>query len=447
MRKENEKIFYHIYPLGFCGAPYKNEFKDENSKRILKIEDWIPHMKYLGVNAIYLGPLFESLEHGYDTVDYYKVDRRLGDNQALKYIISKLHENGIEVILDGVFNHVSREFFAFKDLQAVGKESKYTNWFDGIDFNIRSPYNDNFGYKSWAGHFNLVKLDTKNKETEEHLINAAKFWIDEFDIDGIRLDAADTLDFDFMKKLSFELKSKKKEFWLMGEVVHGDYRRWVNEGGLDCTTNYECYKGLYSSHNDKNYFEIAYSLKREFGENGVYKDIPMYNFADNHDVDRVATSLNNKNNLYPLYTILFTMPGVPSLYYGSEWKIEGHKGGYNDIEIRPNLDINIMNSSYETDFIGYLSQLSKIRKEFKSLKYGEYRECFVKSEQFGFEREYEDETILIIVNSSEKEIIVRENGVKNGKYYDLIKNKEIEIGDKSVTVEPFSGTILKRIRD
>ncbi len=445
MKSANEKIFYHIYPLGFCGAPHKNSSVEGVTERILKIIDWIPHMKYLGVNALYLGPVFESVEHGYDTVDYYRVDKRLGTNESLKYVISKLHENGIEVILDGVFNHVGREFFAFKDLQSNRENSRYVNWFDGIDFSKRSPYNDSFGYNNWAGHFSLVKLNLKNRETEEYLINAAKFWIDEFDIDGIRLDAADTLDFNFMKKLSVELKNKKQDFWLMGEVVHGDYRRWVNEGGLDCTTNYECYKGLYSSHNDKNYFEIAYSLKREFGENGVYRDIPMYNFADNHDVDRVTTSINKKAHLYPLYTILFAMPGVPSVYYGSEWKIEGHKGGYNDLEIRPALEIGRMNSEYETDLIGYIATLSKIKRQENTLKYGSYKEIFVKSEQFGFEREYQNETVNIMVNSSDNEVTVNDIGIKNGKYYDLMKSEEIEIWNNSVILEGNSEIILKRI--
>lgn len=438
-----EKIFYHIYPLGFCGTAHQNNYSLEPQETLLKVIDWIPHMKYLGVTSLYLGPLFESKEHGYDTSDYYNVDRRLGTNETLKKLVEVLHQNNIEVILDGVFNHVGRDFFAFQDLLREQKNSHYVSWFDGIDFNKSSPFNDPFGYKTWAGHYNLIKLKLSNKEVSDYLLDVASFWIDEFNIDGIRLDAADTLDFDFMEKLSALTKSKKQNFWLMGEVVHGDYSQWINRGKLDSVTNYECYKGLYSSHNDKNYFEIAHSLKRQFGQNGIYENMGLYNFADNHDVDRVMTSIKNENHLNTLYTLLFTMPGIPSLYYGSEWKLEGNKGTYNDLELRPSLDINEMNSKKNADLIQHLHSVSKIRKETKSLKFGSYKEILVKAEQFIFSREFEGETVFVFLNSSNIETSLKLDLLKNRNCYELLGNLEFYSNNGIFNLAPYSSQIIK----
>ncbi|RKX83293.1 MAG: alpha-amylase, partial [Spirochaetes bacterium] len=335
-------VFYHIYPLGFCGAPVKNDFQSEPVERLLKILDWIDHFKSMGINALYLGPVFESAEHGYDTVNYFTVDRRLGTNETLKRVVMELHNNGIKVVLDAVFNHTGRDFFAFKNLQHYGESSIYKEWFYGLDFNNRSPLNDPFDYHTWDGHYNLVKFNLNNPDTSEHLFEAVKMWVGEFNIDGLRLDAAADLTEGFMQNLSTLTKELKKNFWLMGEVVHGDYNIWANKNTLQSTTNYECYKGLYSSFNDTNMHEIAYALKRQSGSGGVYKNIRLYNFLDNHDVDRIASSLHNRTHLFPLHILLFTMPGIPSIYYGSEWGITGHKGGYNDMALRPSLDLDSM---------------------------------------------------------------------------------------------------------
>ena len=447
MRPINEKVFYHIYPLGFCGAPEVNDAGSEPVERLNKITGWIPHMKSLGINALYLGPVFESVKHGYDTVNYYEVDGRLGRNDTLKHLVEQLHRSGIELVIDGVFNHVGRNFFAFRDLMYFGGNSRYRDWFDGVDFGRTSPYNDQFTYNTWAGHYDLVKLNLKNYEVRDYLMNAAKYWIEEFDIDGIRLDAADSLDFDFMRTLSEVTKSIKADFWLVGEVVHGNYGRWITEAGIDSTTNYECYKGLYSSHNDKNYFEIAHSLKRQFASGGIYKNMPLYNFADNHDVDRVASSIKNKKHLYPLYTLLFTMPGVPSVYYGSEWGIEGRRTGGSDKALRPELDVNEMNSTGTVDLAKHISMLSHLRRSSGAINSGGYEELFVRAEQFGFMRENKGEKVAVLINSSDKESILDNLNILEGKYLDLLNNGcEIEISGKSpVNIYPNWARILRKI--
>ncbi len=422
----NDYFFYHIYPLGFCGAPKINDISAKPVKRLLKITNWIEHIKNLGVNAVYLGPVFESDKHGYDTIDYYNVDRRLGSNETLKEVTASFHKNGIKVILDGVFNHVSRKFPAFEDLLERNSDSSYKDWFTKIDFSKTSPFNDSFSYEGWDNHFELVKLNLKNDKVKQHLFNAVKMWIEEFGIDGLRLDAADCIDFSFLDELSRFTKNINPDFFLVGEVIHGDYNKWANTQMLDSVTNYECYKGLYSSHNDINYFEIAYSLNRQFGADGIYKNIPLYNFTDNHDVSRIATQLKNITHIYPLHVILFAMPGIPSIYYGSEFGVKGKKFNKSDDELRPAFELSQLYDKHGQDLLNVIRKLAAIRNSSQALKYGNYTQLYINHQQFAFMRNTKDETAIIAVNSSPAQMTLEiEVPFQNGTcYYDVLNPSE-----------------------
>ncbi len=397
-----DSIFYHIYPLGLTGAPSRNDFSQPPSARLDQLLDWIPHLKNLGVNALYLGPLFESTAHGYDTADYYHVDRRLGTNETLANLSAALHANGMRLVLDGVFNHVGRDFWAFRDLQARGYDSPYRDWFHNLRFGSHSPYGDPFTYESWAGNYDLVKLNLHNPAVREHLFGAVAHWMDAFGVDGLRLDAADVIDPDFLNALAAFCKARGADFWLMGEIVQGDYRRLANPQMLDAVTNYECYKGLYSSLASANYFEIAYALNRQFGEGGVYRGLPLYNFVDNHDVNRVASNLPKPEHLYPLYCLLFTMPGVPSIYYGSEWGLTGVRSKFSDRALRPALALDLARQgSPMPDLERTISGLARLRQATPALRYGEYRQLFVGHEQFAFARYTDRETVIIMLNAAD----------------------------------------------
>jgi len=399
----NEAIFYHIYPLGFTGAPRINEGTGTTGSRILKVLDWIPYLNELGINAIYFGPVFESETHGYDTSDYYQTDRRLGTKEEFKQVFDTLHNHGIRVVLDGVFNHVGRSFMPFQDVRRNREGSVYKDWFCGIDFHQYGPAGDGFSYETWQGNAELVKLNLRNQQVVEYLLGAVAMWIDELGIDGLRLDAADCVEMEYFRKLRAFTHAKRQDFWLMGEIIHGDYNVWANNTALDSVTNYECWKGIYSSHNDKNYFEIAYALKRQFGEHGIYKDLYLYNFADNHDVSRVASLLTRKEHLENVYTLLFTMPGVPSLYYGSEWGIEGMKAsGMNaDIPLRPCIELTDA-AEGDTGLLEHIRELAAVRKSSDALKYGNYQEVLVRNEQLIFARETDSDRRLIVLNLSDK---------------------------------------------
>lgn len=445
----NDAVFYHIYPLGFCGAPARNDFSKSPVKRLEKISQWLPHIQSLGVNALYLGPLFESSVHGYDTADYFKVDRRLGTNQDLKHLSNEMHEKGMRLILDGVFNHVGRDFWAFRDLQQKGEASFYRDWFDGLRFGDTSPYGDAFNYQPWEGHYDLVRLNLHNADVRAHIFEAVRMWIEEFNIDGLRLDVAYLLDEDFLRELSTFCRSLRSDFWLLGEVVHGDYRRWANNEMLDSVTNYEAHKGLYSSLVDKNCFEIAYALKRQSAAGGLYAHLVLYNFADNHDVNRVASNLSNPDYLNPLYLLLFSMPGVPSIYYGSEWGIPGRRTSEDDSELRPCLELEeIQQSAPQSDLPQLIARLSALRANHPALRYGSYEQLHVANEQLAFLRRCDDEILVILLNASDTPAAFEFHLPFNAaSAVDLLNNDQhLEIKGNQLTIEhvqPRWGRILK----
>ena len=402
----DESVFYHIYPLGLTGAPAQNDY-GEVVHRLPKLLPWIDHIKEIGCNAIYIGPLFESVGHGYETTDYRTLDRRLGDNDDLKEFVRTCHKKGVRVIFDGVFNHTGRDFFAFKDLQKNRENSQYKDWYCNVNFGGNNEYNDGFSYDNWGGYNLLVKLNQWNPQVKDYIYDVIRFWVSEFDIDGIRLDAADVLDFDFMKGMRQVANEVKPDFWLMGEVIHGDYARYIGDGQhlLHSVTNYELHKGLYSGHNDHNYFEIAHTIRREFDENGgIYKGKKLYSFVDNHDVDRLASKLNVKENMIPIYALLYFLPGIPSIYYGSEFGIEGRKEGGNDDPLRPALNLEELEKNPPAEKLpAWIKTLSDVRKKHPAARTGRYRELMLTNRQYAFARLDETDALITAVNNDENQ--------------------------------------------
>ena len=212
----NEAIFYHIYPLGLTGAPKENDYGTP-VHRLNTLLPWIDHIKEIGCTALYIGPLFESVGHGYETTDYKKPDSRLGTNEDLKNLVAACHEKGIRVIFDGVFNHTGRDFFAFKDIQQNRENSRYVNWYCNlVNLCGNTEYKDGFSYENWGGYNLLAKLNQRNPEVQNYICDVVRFWVSEFDVDGIRLDAADVLDFDFMKALRTDRLRGQSRFLAYG---------------------------------------------------------------------------------------------------------------------------------------------------------------------------------------------------------------------------------------
>lgn len=386
----DEAVFYHIYPLGLTGAPAQNPY-GQPVNRLDALIPWLDHIRGLGCDALYIGPLFESVGHGYETTDYYKLDSRLGTNDTLKGFVRQCHDRGIRVVLDGVFNHVGRDFFAFRDLQTYREGSAYRDWFCNVNFRGNNRYNDGFRYDNWGGHDLLVKLNQKNPAVRDYICDVIRFWVREFDIDGIRLDAADVLDFGFMQSLRQVANEVKPEFWLMGEVIHGNYSMWVNDRTLHSVTNYQLHQALFSGHNSNNYFEIAHTVDRirDMG-------LRLYNFVDNHDVERIYSKLSNKAHFVPVHILLYTLPGVPSVYYGSEFGIEGRKAKGTDAPLRPALNLDHFR---ENGLAKFVAALGRIRQNTKVLSYGDYKQLHLTNTQYAFSRSCGQWDVVVTVNN------------------------------------------------
>ena len=428
-------FMYQVYPLGLCDAPYENDGVLAHRLRRLLDNGWVDHMSKLGSDCLLLNPVFESISHGYDTTDYKKVDCRLGDNQDLVDLVDACHSRGIKVLLDGVFNHVGRDFWAFKDVQEKRWDSPYAGWFE-IDWNGNTEWDDGFSYTTWQGVPYLVKLNHSNFELNDYLAEVIRGWEHDFNIDGLRLDVAYCLDRGFLgylRTVANELSDKRGDkFLLLGETMFGDYNQWMGDSLCDTVTNYECYKGLWSSMNSANMHEVAYALERQSGSHpwDLYTGKHLIDFVDNHDVPRIATQLADKNQLKPLYGLLFGMAGVPCVYYGSEWGIEGEQK-FGDHELRPALEEPEWN-----ELTDWISELAKARSVSKAIVWGSYEQLQVTPQQLVFRRCFEDERVIVAVNAASEPAVVHFDA-QSGRGRDLISGSEHDFGGGS-ELAPYS---------
>ena len=427
-------VVYQIYPLGLCGAPLQND--GVQAHRLRRLLDWVEPIKELGATCVLFNPLFESDAHGYDTRDFNKVDVRLGTGEDLKAVCEALYAAGLKVMLDGVFNHVGRGFWAFRDVQEKKWDSPYKDWFH-LSFDGNTNYNDGFWYESWEGCNELVKLNLHNTAVREHLFDAIAGWVRDYDIDGLRLDVAYCLDQDFLAALRNFTNQLKPDFVLVGETLHGDYNRWMNDNACHSVTNYECYKGLYSSFNTGNMHEIAYSLNRQFGAEPwcLYTGKQLLSFVDNHDVTRIASILQDKQQLKPIYGLLFGMPGTPAVYYGSEWGLTGEKKD-GDPALRPAIE-----TPEHNDLTDWITALAGARAASPALCTGSYRNILVQPKQLIFERRQGQDRVLVAINADSSPYHADFNA-EAGCAVDLITGKPHDFGGGS-DLPPYSCAFWK----
>ncbi len=436
----DESVFYQIYPLGYCGAEKENG-GGQVCRRFDKIAERIPEIAEMGFKAVLFNPLFESERHGYDTVDFFSVDRRLGSNEDFKELVAAFHKAGMRVVLDGVFNHVGRRFFAFEEVKAQRQNSDKKDWFR-IDFNGNTAYNDGFWYEGWEGHMELVKLNLQNDGVLGYIARAVRFWIDEFGIDGLRLDVAYLLPEWFFEWLRRIVREKRPDFFLMGEVIHGqNFAKNITPERLDSMTNYECYKGLTSALNSDNLFEIEHSLERLFGRQPwcLYTGKNLFSFVDNHDVPRAYTALTDKRKIYAMYAILYAMPGIPCVYYGSEYGAEGDKGRGvgGDDALRPS--IGGIDKDKCPQLTAFIRKLNGIRAREKALAYGTYDKCVLSNKYMCFKREKDGERIYCAFNISDGDVTVR---VEEAEGTDLLTGEVRNLND--IYLPPFAVKYFKK---
>lgn len=325
-------IWWHLHPLTFLGAEQAAPAESARPvpPRLPRLYPWLDYLVELGCNGLALGPVFASGTHGYDTIDHFRVDPRLGAESDLSALFHACHERGVRVLLDGVFNHVGRDFGPFRDVLAHGAESAYASWFR-LDFAAGGP--DGFGYADFEGHRNLPALNHAEPAVVDYVVEVMTHWLAR-GADGWRLDAAYAVPQAFWRAVAERVRARQPRAWLLGEVIHGDYATFVQGSGLDSVTQYELWKAIWSSLNDRNFFELAWALKRhnEFAD----AFLPL-TFIGNHDVTRIASRVDEPGHLALALVVLFTVAGQPSVYAGDEQAFRGVKyeraGG--DDEIRP----------------------------------------------------------------------------------------------------------------
>lgn len=430
-------IFYHMYPLGMVGAERTNS-RGEVIHKFAELTAFLPYLKVLGCDAVYIGPLFESSTHGYDTIDYKTVDRRLGSNEDFSDFVRTAHNYGIRVVVDGVFNHTGREFFAFQDIREHGSASAYSGWYKGVNFGAWSPMGDPFTYQAWQGHYELPELNHNNEEVRHYLIDVVRYWVNTFDIDGIRLDCANVLDLSFQKSLRYFTNQMKPEFWLMGEVIHGQYERWVNGETLHSVTNYELHKSLYSGFNTHNFFEIAHNVKRL---EGIGRE--LYTFLENHDEDRIASKLENPADLKPIYMALFTLPGKPSIYYGGEFGVKGRRTPYSDEALRPCITAEGMKPN---ELTSYIAKLAEIHGKNSELHMGEYKELYLQCRQYAYARMDSNSAVICALNNDDEDTVFYVPLPMQAELaFDLMEEEElpIEQGRILLRIPKHAGRLIK----
>ncbi|HEX4258260.1 MAG TPA: alpha-amylase family protein [Streptosporangiaceae bacterium] len=320
-------IWWQLHPLTFTGA---EAAAPEPAHRFGRIEAWLDYLVDLGCNGLLLGPIFASQTHGYDTIDHFRIDPRLGTDEDFDHLVAQCQARGVRLLLDGVFNHVGREFGAFRDVLAHGRSSAYAPWFR-LDFDAAGP--DGFGYADFEGHHELVALNHAEPAVQDYVARVMTHWLDR-GASGWRLDAAYAVPLPFWRVVTDRVRAAHPGPWLVGELIHGDYQAAVHDGGLDSVTQYELWKAIWSSLNDENFFELAHALTRHNAYAAAF--LPQ-TFVGNHDVTRLASRLTAPEHLPHALAVLFTVAGAPSVYAGDEQAFRGVKydraGG--DDEIRP----------------------------------------------------------------------------------------------------------------
>jgi glycosidase len=317
-------ILWHVYPLGFTGAERTAVPSHEPVRhRLRRLEAWLDYAIELGCNGLLLGPIFASETHGYDTVDHFRIDLRLGDEDDFDALVTAADQRGLRLILDGVFNHVGRGFPAFQAALHGGPGTPAARWFK------RAPD----GFAVFEGHGHLVELDHDEPAVLDYVIEVMSHWLGR-GAGGWRLDAAYAVPPGFWAKALPAVRESFPSAWFLGEMIHGDYAAYAEESGLDSITQYEMWKATWSSLNDRNFYELDHALGRH---NTFLNGEAPQTFAGNHDVTRLATVLNDGRHFGHALAVLFCVAGVPSVYYGDEQGFQGlkeHREGGDD-EIRP----------------------------------------------------------------------------------------------------------------
>lgn len=319
-------IWWQVYPLGFCGAPIRDP-EPTPAPRLRRLMGWLDYAIELGTSGLLLGPVFASQTHGYDTVDQFRIDPRLGGEEDFDALVAACSQRGLRLLLDGVFSHVGAQHPDVIRALDEGPGGPTADLFD-IDWNAPGGP----APRLFEGHASLVRLNHASERVVQYVTAVMEHWLAR-GIDGWRLDAAYSVDTDFWARVIPAIRDRHPNAWFLGEVIHGDHSRFVASSGVDATTQYELWKAIWSSIKDRNFFELDWALNRH---NGFLAHFTPNTFVGNHDVTRIASVVGSDGAVVAL-AILLTLGGIPSIYYGDEQGFTGVKEGRvgGDDAIRP----------------------------------------------------------------------------------------------------------------
>lgn len=452
-------IIYQIFPDRFnnpkhVGSEHLDWPEEGNNNlqhyggNIEGIMEKICYLDELGINTIYLNPIFKAKSyHRYDTIDYYQVDPQLGTSRQLKELVQLCHRRGIRVIIDGVFNHCSSEFFAFKDVLLNGEKSKYKDWFYIKSFPVQTFPKPNYECFSFFG--GMPKLNMENKEVIEYFIKVAVFWIQNFDIDGWRFDVADEIGWEFWRRLRNKVKEAKRDAVMIGEIWD-EGTPWLNGDIFDSVISYP-FKSIITDR-----FAFKYIETPAF-KNRINRHLMQYtsksakllvNIIDSHDTARFITECKNNKKMFELAVVFqFTFPGIPLIYYGDEIGM----CGASDPECRMPMQWN--KAKWDTELLSLYKFLTGLRKKYEVLSYGEYREfnTFGKGDIIAYRRGKGKGSIAVVMNLTDKTVKVTidtSNMIKEGASMKSLKNSEIfKVDNKQfkVVLKPYSWNIFTTV--
>lgn len=377
----NDTVWYQIFPDRFCnGTPEKNgedilpwrtgpvTNQERFGGNLAGIRKRLSYLKELGINGIYLNPIMEAeSNHKYDTRDYTKIDPYFGDNEEFALLVKEAHELGIRIMVDAVFNHCGRRFAQWLDVEEKGEKSEFADWFMIQDWNALKKQGDTRDGRFYSFAFNeyMPKLNTNNEEVIQYFSDICESWIRDFDIDGIRFDVGNEVSHRFLKRVRERVKSLKPDIYLLGEIWH-DASQWLMGDEYDSVMNYPLMSGIHDFFLDKESTkeDFEYMVNRCYTMYMQQCNNVLFNLLDSHDTERLMNRLKNLNVFYQQLAVLFTMPGSPCIYYGTEIAMEGG----HDPDCRRCMPWDEMDSEENRKCLEEMKKLISLRKSEKTFK-------------------------------------------------------------------------------
>jgi cyclomaltodextrinase / maltogenic alpha-amylase / neopullulanase len=394
-------VWWQVYPLGFVGA--ECEAGAGVTHRLGHLVAWLDYVVNLAASGILLGPIFASSTHGYDTIDHFQIDRRLGDESDFDALVKAAHDRGLRIILDGVFNHVGREHPLFQRVIADGPLSPKASWFrltrsaDGVS--DEAP-----DYATFEGHLQLVALNHDEPAVADYVTRVMTHWLDR-GADGWRLDAAYAVPRRFWADVLPTVRALHPDAYVFGEVIHGDYTGFVRESGVDAVTQYELWKAVWSALNDRNLFELAWAMERH---NAMLDSFVPHTFIGNHDVTRIASQLLDERHLAHALVVLMTCGGLPSIYAGDEQAFRGikeHRAGGDDA-IRPAFPATPAGlAPFGWPIYRLHQELIGLRRRHPWLHKARSRATELRNTDFTFEAFHEENRLWVALNLADAPIV------------------------------------------